>query len=268
MFGRDEVNDVMKALQKNIGFFASEAHFQMSFAAEILKKYKDKFAIVPEYPTTRKITTKYYENETTISKIDEKTDEIDLVVVDMEDKDENGNNKKTYIEFKHKTTNTSSESLVVPVKNLPGVSIIPTSMAAQDLGRFDCWSDIERLEYYKKHGANLAFFILVTNDETFWNDKGEHGFGINEPTYNPEDKKWSYWDPTLDKEIKKGKKVLGKTKGSVPDNKKDSVGANRNRVIEIKEKHVFDWGDFIVAKHNKNPREKFCGKYERLIVEI
>jgi hypothetical protein len=160
MFEISNVKEVLNILRDEIGFFANEAHFQMSFISKAMSLYKNKFILIPEYPIKSLLET-------------DKLDNIDLLIIDSETEE------KTFIEFKHKTTNTSKESLKVKVKDA-GVEIKPTKMDAQNLGRFDCWSDIERLESYrldKNSNISNAFFILISNDSKYWGEDGDGKFG-------------------------------------------------------------------------------------------
>lgn len=241
MFGRKEVDDVLNDLGTDVGYFANEAHFQMSFVAKVMELYKKRFILIPEYPIQ------------SISK-PSKIDNIDLLIVDSKN-----NGERTFIEFKHKTTNTEKRSLKVTVKNAR-VQITPKPNSL-NLGRFDCWSDIERLERYKssKLGISNAFFILITNDSGYWNPPkgGKFGdaFRMDCKFFAPEFKTWESW---------KGNTVNPAQLGA--------ISKIRNRAITIKNPYTFDWGDFIaVPNYNSmlQPNErKQCGVYRRLIVEI
>ena len=150
MFDLKCVNTVMDDLQKNAPFFASEAQFQMSFAAKVLQLYGKQFVVIPEYPLMRGA----------------KRDEIDLMIIDTED------SNKTLIEFKHKTLNIASNPIKVPLyfdDTVINNKWEPTNMGAPELGVYDCWSDIERLEWYSsKKECAKAYFIFLTNDPRYW----------------------------------------------------------------------------------------------------
>lgn len=255
MFEKSNVKEILNILRDKIGFFANEAHFQMSFIVKAMSLYKDKFILIPEYPINSLLEK-------------DKLDNIDLLIIDSETKE------KTFIEFKHKTTNTSKKSLSVEVKDA-GVVITPTKMDAQDLGRFDCWSDIERLESYKldkNSTISNAFFILISNDSKYWEEDGDGKFGnafaMNSDHFDADldGKRWKSWDDARPK--KKHPDELG----SVDYCDLGAISEGRNRVIRIKKPYDFDWDVFIEVKNYKEklaPRErKQCGLYKRLIVEI
>ena len=199
MFGKTEVEEVMKWLEKNVPFYASEAQLQMSFVAGAIEKYgTDRFIFIPEYSVVRK---KFNDEECG------KRDEIDLVIVDTKDK-----NKKTFIEFKHKTFGYEGDvskripQFAVPLqykKTIINGVFQPTNMGAVDLGSYDCWSDIERLEYYKnkQDECDNAFFIFITNDERYWNSEATNrnhkygGFSIANGERGKKSRKWVYNPP-------------------------------------------------------------------------
>lgn len=247
MFGRKEVDDVLDGLRKDVGYFANEAHFQMSFAAKIMELYGKRFVLIPEYPINSNLNTS-------------KVDNIDLLIIDS-----NNNDEKTFIEFKHKTTNTEKGSLKVTVKNA-NISITPKPNSL-NLGRFDCWSDIERLESYRmssKLGISNAFFILITNDSRYWKQPkgGKFGdaFRMDCKRFALGDKMWKSWDP------KRPKRNNPQLLGSVDYSELGAISEGRNRVISIKKSYDFHWGTFITA-HSSNPSVNCC-QYKRLIVEI
>lgn len=255
MFEKSNVTEILNILHDEIGFFTNEAHFQMSFIAKAMSLYKDKFILIPEYPINSLLEK-------------DKLDNIDLLIIDSETKE------RTFIEFKHKTTNTSKESLTVKVKDAD-VEIKPTKMDAQDLGRFDCWSDIERLESYrldKNSTISNAFFILISNDSKYWEEDGDGKFGnsfamnSNHFAADLNGKRWKSWDDARPKQKRPDEL------GSVDYCDLGAISEGRNRVIRIKKPYDFDWDDFIEVENYKEmlaPRErKQCGLYKRLIVEI
>lgn len=253
MFDRKEVDDVLDGLRKDVGYFANEAHFQMSFVAKVMELYGKRFVLIPEYPINSNLNTG-------------KVDNIDLLIIDS-----NNNNEKTFIEFKHKTTNTEKGSLKVTVKNA-NISITPKPNSL-NLGRFDCWSDIERLERYRGNpglGISIAFFILITNDLGYWkpanNGKFGNKFSMDGNPSSPPKKTWKSWNDN------RPKRNNPQSLGSIDYSELGAISEGRNRVIIINKQYTFDWGDFItVPNYNSmlQPNErKQCGKYRRLIVEI
>lgn len=253
MFEKSNVIEILNKLRDEIGFFVNEAHFQMSFIAKAMSRYKNEFIFIPEYPINSLLEK-------------DKLDNIDLLIIDSETKE------KTFIEFKHKTTNTSKESLKVKVKDA-GVEIKPTKMDAQNLGRFDCWSDIARLESYKLDKIiSNAFFILISNDSKYWEEDGSGKFGnsfamnSNHFAADLNGKRWKSWKDERPKHNHPDEL------GSVDYCDLGAIGECRNRVIKIENSYAFDWDDYIEVENYKEmlaPREKKqCGLYKRLIVEI
>ena len=243
MFGIKEVNKVMNELREKPRFFVSEAHFQMSFIKEAMRLFNDKFEYYPEFHIRL--------NEGTIN---EENFEIDLLIL------EKSTNEKTLIEFKHKTTNTSNKSFKIPLPFDEGY-FVPTSMAAQDLGKFDCWSDIERLEKLinvEKIYDN-GFFILVSNDDLYWKNTKEnntHGRDFSLDSFRKGTKSWDKWNDEI---------------GHVDDSLIGGITHGRDRKITINYCHKFKWSDppFATFDHQLKPREtKKCGVYKYLVVEL
>ena len=246
MFDKNKVKEVLKKLKEDIGFFANEAHFQMSFLYKAMQLFGDDFVFIPEYPINSLLESG-------------KLDNIDLLIIDSKTKE------RTFIEFKHKTANTSKGSLKVKIKDAD-IEITPTKMDAQDLGRFDCWSDIERLESYKNNersNVSNAFFIFLTNESKYWKEDGDGKFGnafaMNADRFDPvtDGKKWKSWDDN---------------KKSVDNSDLGAISKGRNRVIRINSSYDFDWDYFIKVENYKNmlfgKERKDCSVYKRLIVEI
>ncbi len=253
MFRRSDVNKVLKSLCTDVGYFVNEAHFQMSFAAKVMERYGKSFVLIPEYPIQSILNPG-------------KVDNIDLLIIDS-----NNNNEKTFIEFKHKTTNTEKGSLKVTVKNA-NIQITPKPNSL-NLGRFDCWSDIERLERYRgdpELGISNAFFILITNDSGYWKpvNNGKFGdkFSMDGNPSSPLKKTWKSWDDN------RPKRNNPQSLGSVDYSELGAISEGRNRVIQINKQYTFDWHDFITVPNYISmlqPSErKQCGEYRRLIVEI
>ena len=243
MFGRSQLDIILQKLRDEIGFFVSEAHFQMSFVLKGFELFSNEFAFIPEYPIIRDESLKI-------------VDYIDLCIVDSD------TSELTFIEFKHKTSNTHPEHLKVTMRNV-NIEFSPTRMLAENPARFDCWSDIERLERHKEkgHAAN-CFFVFLTNNPKFWEEDGTgsrygSSFGLNESHYDGEIKCWSGWDDqqqTIDSSRKRG------------------IGRTRNRAIVIHHDYDFDWADFIRADNDaESSRSRELGRcmlYRRLIVNI
>lgn len=237
MFTKDKVEKVITTLQSTVKYFVSEAHLQMSFTLEAYKQFGEFFDFYPEFPI---IGTN-------------KRDEIDLVIFDK------SSEEKTFIEFKHKTKNISKQAKKIkPLKvtTINGIEFEPSNMCAQDLGRFDCWSDIERLERHKKSGdATNAFFIFITNEDLYWKKDGTSGYGTNfsmmPGEHNITNKVWESWDDEAQ---------------SVSDKIKKGIKAERNRKISTQAysgNNVFVYNPF----QNKIKDKKYS-EYKCLIVDI
>lgn len=156
MFDRSEVGRVIDSLRRVCPYFVSEAHLQMTFALEVAK-LNNKYIVIPEYPI----------------KNNKGHDEIDLVIIDGND------NKKTLIEFKHRTYNTNNKNKLF-VDICYGATPIfsqfsPRNHGAQPQACYDCWSDIKRLEDYIVYGQDKqfdkGFFIFITNDGYYWKNQ-------------------------------------------------------------------------------------------------
>lgn len=239
MFDRKHVDEVMESLKKEVRYFVSEAHLQMSFIQYAMQLHGNDFEFYPEYPIQREGT--------------DKRDELDLLILDKASKE------KTIIEFKHKTANTSNKSLIV--KTPSGIEFCPTAMNAQDLGRFDCWSDIERIERcVDQKLVTNGFLVFITNDSLYWGKVDSKGLSVNydlsSGKHEPCFKKWNI------------------PSGYNTDRLERSVGRIRNKEngINIKGSYHLKWEEFVIVpdfKEMLKPREKKeCGVYQQLIVEI
>ena len=206
MFKLKDVESVLKKLQEDKYFaFCNEAHLQMSFInACYSKKYNEFFEFIPEYPieikrqwykkdnSGRKIT-KYYKQ--TVERTE--TGFADLLIVDKNNQD------KTIIEFKYLTVNRDdlkSEKNIILENPCPFVKKYePSRMLAHDQRRFDCWSDIERIEkLVKKSNFSNGYVIVITNDDKYWNSAGTHAMlSLKQGDYKPETKEWTCCEEDL-----------------------------------------------------------------------
>ena len=207
MFTRDKVNKVIEVLQSKGAFFVSEAHLQMSFILEAYKLYSNDFEFIPEYSIPNKKSGH---------------DEIDLVIVDKK------TNEKTFIEFKHKTKNDDNNpiSLCIYGNPNPNDKFQPKNHGAQNLGRYDCWHDIERIENYKiQENTTNGFFVFLTNDDAYWKQQGTKKFGnafdMTPKTYKPASKDW------------------------VRPVNINSITKKRDRAIDIKQQYTFKYDDYL-----------------------
>lgn len=227
MFTKEDVVNVLDELKKSYPCFVSEAHFQMMFAIEAKNQKKDKFKFYPEYPIGK--------------------DHIDLMIVDC------SNKEKTLIEFKYKTKNTTSGeklSFILP----PGVEVIPSSMGARPIAKYDCWKDIERLERFvgEKECSN-GFFIFLTNDSLYWKEKREseaygNDFSMEEGNHECETKKWKDRDDI-----------------------ENIVGKGRMKHIEnraYKDENSFKYLNYSMLKKSFGEKELGYGEFKVLIVDV
>jgi hypothetical protein len=156
MLTRENVDSVISQLHQQI--FVSEAHLQLSFALLI---DQNQFDVFPEFPAF----------------VDGVQSEFDLLIKDK--------NTGTYslVEFKYKTANNSKNPEYFEL--VSGQSIALKNHSAIDLGWYDSWKDISRIEkcvsgssYVKgkkgKISISNGFFILITNDKGYWEKSKEN----------------------------------------------------------------------------------------------
>ena len=139
-----EIEKIIKNLKSERKVFFSESDFQFALAWEIQKFY-DKAKIRLEYPFQ-------YEE-------DGKNRYIDIIVTLK--------NKKYPIELKYKT-------LLLEVED-NGEKYKLKNQGAQDLGRYDYLKDVQRIEKFSesekyKEDFECGYAILLTNDESYWNE--------------------------------------------------------------------------------------------------
>ena len=215
MFIRDYVDKVIGELIDQNRFFVSEADFQMSFIFEAYKLYGKDFDFIPEYSIQNSSTGH---------------DEIDLVIIEKKNEEKKGKEtseqEKTFIEFKHKTKNDDNNPITIPIHGNPAFQ--PKNHGAQNLGRYDCWHDIERIENYKIQGNTTnGFFVFLTNDDAYWNNNGAGRNGniafdmTHNKTYQPESKDW------------------------VRPVNINSITKKRDRAIDIKQQYTFKYDDYL-----------------------
>ncbi len=135
----------MKILSKKTDAFFSEDHFKLEFAIEINKLLNakgNKFDIIPEYTHIEKNARG--EDVRMI---------FDIMIISSRTGD------KTAIEFKYKTRRQKD------LRVLKKYEYSLANQAATNLARFDCWSDIERLEYERDDKSRIkeGYFLFITN---------------------------------------------------------------------------------------------------------
>ncbi len=151
-----------------------------------------------------------------------------------------GNDAEIYLEYavsgqgkrRYYDIVIESESELIPIelkfktKAVEGYEY--SNHAAQDLGRYDFWRDVERIESFgKKFGRKFknGYAILVTNDTPYWNRSGE---GRLYEQFSTKDQR------TLSAGI-----VLKWRKGY----NEQSVGKNRCQDITINGDYTLNWTD-------------------------
>jgi len=147
------ISTAINNLSSRTDAFFSEDHLKLEFAFELnrlLNSKTVKFDIIPEFS---------YVGKNAIGKDVRMI--FDLMII------EKGSEEKTAIEFKYKTKNQNG------LKALHEYDYAAKSQAALNLGRFDCWCDIERLEYEKERNLiKEGYFIFITNDPAYWQANG------------------------------------------------------------------------------------------------
>lgn len=256
MFNLEDIKDVLNKLKDDKYFaFCNEAHFQMSFInACYLKEFNKSYEFIPEYPI--EIKRQWYKtdkNGENIIKYYKETEEqndpgsVDLLIVDK------ATQERTVIEFKYLTINRGKlkdSNNTIFENAFPFVkSYEPSNMLANDQRRFDCWSDIERIERLVKDSKindkySNGYLILITNDEKYWNSNGTHKhLTLKEGSYDSGDKEWTCEEDEL----------LGKS---------NSFGTTRMRKIVIRNKYVVHYDSYHTFD------EKKFGEFKYLVLEI
>ena len=192
-----DINSIVEQALNNLlsgnRIFNSEADFQFALAWQIKQDFP-KVEILLEYTPW-----KFKDNI-----------RIDIVVL-IDD-------AMIPIELKYKTKKYKNEETGLVLKN----------QGAQDIGRYDFLSDIERLENFmdsKDYNIQKAYAIFLTNDSLYW----------NEPKSNKR---------TVDEDFRfhKGITLHGvrKWKGASPGTQK-----KREEAIDIKGTYVIKWQDYV-----------------------
>ena len=150
---KQEIRQALKNLSSDTDAFFSEDHFKLEFAIELdalLNEPKREFDIIPEFPYDAKSAAGQ-----DVHMI------FDLMII------EKSSGNRAAIEFKYKTKEQKN------LKVLKAYAYQPKSQRGLIPGRFDCWSDIERLEYEKEQGYLAeGYFIFVTNDSAYYQAGG------------------------------------------------------------------------------------------------
>lgn len=165
--------DIAVFFNRTPEFFFNERDFQMHLALylHLTGNYDD---IDVEYHVPRKfkdgMDTDYFSWDT-------KTLSIDIMV------------RKGYefvpIELKYKLKGISCPIHRFGEYSSNSISIV-TDQSAQDLGRYDFWKDVKRIELLKKHFSTVkgGFAVFLTNDMSYKRqpsqDVGYYAFRMNE----------------------------------------------------------------------------------------
>ena len=217
------IKDILNKLAKKDHFFVSELHFQTEFIIEASKQLEG-CLFYPEYKPSK----------------EKRPGEFNDISFDLLIK--TSSNEKVLIEFKYLTADYEerlNDDITLSVKN----------QQAWDLRRYDCWNDIHRIESFVEKQEiteiNYGFFILITNDYHYWEDKQKitsngYSFKINEGSHNRNEK--HYWDNPNAKSITEARKVS----------------------IEIKNDYVFEYDDFYGNKEKTD----INGYFKSLVVAI
>ena len=206
-FDLDMVKNVLTKIAYKDHFFVSEAHLQTEFIIAAAELY-------PE--------NNYYPE---INPEKEKTIHFDLLIKTK--------HQKVLIEFKYITREYSED--------VDGMHLLVKSHMSLYKRRYDCWKDIERIEYYSKNknsDIDYGYFILLTNAPSIWNESKrdclDKDFHINAGEHIAKIKKWDI----------------------LPKGIKDRIDS-----IEITNNYTFQYNDF----YNSNKQN---GEFKSLIVEI
>lgn len=241
------VNEIIKKLKKD-GYkaFHNEAHMQMIFIKTCYDLEINKsFELIPEYPVDcerNKYTIQEKDSKKFYSKTTESKDEsgfLDLLIINKE------TGKKTAVEFKYLTINNAklkaskNYKLKEPCPFIDQIE--PSRMLAQDQRRFDCWSDIERMEKLISNGKiSNGFFILITNDESYWNEAGTNKLLSikNGEEQKSGTKEWTCTESELTNKVK-------------------SYGKSRMRTINIKNDYKFVYKEYSKFKIDDSKKVVF-----------
>lgn len=202
-FSIDMVQNVLDRLAKKDHFFVSEAHLQTEFIIEAAKIYPD----MRYYPELAPSTfPSNYEKD-----FGGKAIFFDLLI--------KCKTQTVLVEFKYLTREYEEvvDGLHIQVKN----------HSAQDIRRYDCWKDIARIEACTiddKTDIDYGYFILVTNDSSYWKaprsaNTMDSAFRMQSGIHKAENKKWR------------------------DDASKGTIG-DRNHEINIKHNYYFEYKDF------------------------
>lgn len=202
----DMIREVMNNTQQVI---RCEDQLKLALAWELKKEYEDKANIYLEYAAKNNTNGRrlYYD-----------------IVIEV-------GNEYIPIELKFKTKFVKGHEY--------------TNQAAQNLGRYDFWTDVERIQNFNENTGKeftKGYAILVTNDAVYSTYDGEGFYYRNFSTKHK-------------REIQAGTSLVW-----TEDYNPEAVGKNRNKAIKIKNNYLLNWEDL------KCLTDKI--KFEALILEI
>lgn len=227
-------NDIEKFLNYNQEFFFNERDFQMHLAI-YLKLSKNNYDDVDvEYHVPIDFKKDFDKEYLTW---DTKVLSIDIMV-----------RKGEYfvpIELKYKLKGLKGSIERLGEKSQKEINIV-TNQAAQDLGRYDFWKDVKRVEllseFYKKVIGGLVVFL--TNDSSYKNKPNE---------------KVKYYNFRMDGADDIGNCVM-QWNGTCP------VSSNSYGDFLLKGSYRLSWKDFVISKEKHNISKNI--KYHYCIAQI
>lgn len=201
ILNKSELAKIVNDLGNRKNIYTCEAQFQFDLADEIrafLKKKTGGYIVYVEYPQVIGNRTVHYDIV------------IESINVDP--------HEYCVIELKYKTAAMQNASCY-------GQPCILKTHAAQSLGRYDFYKDIERIENYSSNTGRcleIGYAILLTNDKCYWTKNGANrlyqAFSLQDGT-------------TISQGVK-----------SWPTNiRVSSIGSNRNKCINLKNTYNLNW---------------------------
>lgn len=156
-------NDILRFItEEEQNLFFNERDLQMHLALYLLKSSNNYDDVEVEY-----YVPVFNNRKDKILKEYDWNSEIRLDIVVMK------NNEFLPVEIKYKTRNIqNSYGLSRFNKEIPDVDILK-NQSAQNLGCYDFWKDVRRIEVIKnKYGKSIigGIAIFLTNDSAYWNE--------------------------------------------------------------------------------------------------
>ncbi len=174
------IQKIIKKLSETRPVFCSEADFQLALAWQIKEIYKEEVEVRLEYC------------------FPERPDwHIDIVVIQ--------GNKRYPIELKYKTKKAEIE--------YKKEKFILKNQAAQNLGKYDFWNDVYRIETLKNDerlNIEKGYVIMITNDLSYLDKSGKNAMSYNFGIYKDRvvNKETLIWQGEPSKAITNNRKIL------------------------------------------------------------